>query len=134
MRFDLGAVPWAPSAGASLGEAWHFWDHPRWGHFEVAGERVAFHRHESVGDFNRGPSLWTYRSLDEAGLAALSLPRSEWGAPWQRAYTGWLARTPACAWALADHDLGIVRFGELTPPVLDDDAWAASFWRGLGLG
>ncbi|HRI11198.1 MAG TPA: hypothetical protein PKW35_25445 [Nannocystaceae bacterium] len=131
LRLEVGHPPWAPAAAAELVEAWSFWDHPRAGYFIVDGQRVAFHRHDSVGDFSRGPSLWTYRPLTDPDLAALALPPDQWGAPWQRVYDQWHTRTPAIAWALADHDLAIIDAGAFTSPVDDDIAWAAAFWRRL---
>ena len=129
LRLEVGHPPWAPAAAAELVEAWSFWDHPRAGYFLIDGQRVAFHRHDSVGDFSRGPSLWTYRPLTDPDLAALSLPQSQWGAPWRQVYGQWHIHTPATAWALADDGLAITEAGTFTAPRLDDLTWAAEFWR-----
>jgi hypothetical protein len=129
----LGAVPWEPTEGAELEEAWHFWDHPRWGTFTLEGARFAFHRHENVGYYTSGPTLWTYRPLDDAELAELTLPREQWGAMWSRAYEAWRSRRPAHWWAVADHDLHIIRSGTLEPPVDDDESWARAFADAQGI-
>ncbi len=59
LRLERGQVPWAPADGATLKEGWHFYDHPRWGYFELEGELFAFHRHDTIGNFDHGPALWT---------------------------------------------------------------------------
>lgn len=133
MRIEIGRAPWEPDARASAGEAWHFWDHPRWGWFELDGVLVAFHRHESVGEWRDGPSFWTYRVLDPDDRRALDLPEAMWGAPWQRAYDAWRARTAAQWWAITDADLAIVRSGELEPAAVDDEEWAEAFARAHGI-
>jgi hypothetical protein len=128
MQIDGGAAPWVPSEGSRLVDVWHFWDHPRAGYVLQGDRRIAFHRHDSVGEFNDGPSLWTYRPLDDGDLASLDLPEEAWGERWRQVYADWQSRTPATFWSVANADLVVVRFGILEPPVIDDPIWAQAFW------
>ena len=133
LHIDFGALPWEPAKGARIKESWHFWDYPRWGYFEIEGVLVAFHRHENINACDEGSSLWTYRVLDDEGLAGLSLPAEQWGEPWRRAYTAWRASSPAQWWVVANDEIRIVRWGVLDPVVIDDAAWADAFAREQGI-
>jgi hypothetical protein len=132
MQITAGLNPWLPVLGAERGESWHFYDYPRWGYFTMAGARIAFHDHEILGNDDRA-SLWTYRWLDAAGLAELSLPYAGGGAAWGDVYEGWRQRTFAHAWATANERYEVVHCGTLEPPLNDDAAWALAFAAARGI-
>ena len=134
MRIESGRAPWEPDARrrhtggslALLGSSALGLVRSRWRARRVPPAR----ERRRVGD---GPSLWTYRVLHLDDRARLDLPKDMWGAPWQRVYDAWRARTAAQWWAITDADLAIVRWGELEPPRVDDEEWAEAFARAHGI-
>jgi hypothetical protein len=132
VRIVQGRPAWAPCEGVQNERVFHFWDYPRWGAFELDGVCYAYHRHEELGPYLYGPSIFTYRVLDEADARALDLPEREWGREWTRVYEAWRARTPARWWCITDDDCWIVDCGEV-PAGVDDDRWARELAIARGL-